>query len=83
VSGRVPRLDRARPDPRPRARSPKELLDYRKWQRIRAREIIHLTVSIAGQLPAPLMQTIVRHPFDPKVVSKLTGRPVKLAPMKA
>jgi hypothetical protein len=54
--------------------SPKKILDYRYWPRLRARFIIHVAMSLLPQLPLELYEDICRHATDHVLCLELTKR---------
>ena len=62
-------------------RSPKSILDYRKWPPLRAKVIVSVVMSLMPRLSAPLFQRICRHAVDPAVCADIVGRPVRFSPL--
>jgi len=58
--------------------SPKSILDYRKWPKLRARYVINIAMSLLPQLPKDLYTRICLHAIDPEVASAITGRAINL-----
>jgi len=53
---------------------PEQILNYRKWPRLRAKFIISVAMSLLPQLPSEIYDQMCAHGTDPAVASALTGR---------
>jgi hypothetical protein len=53
---------------------PEQILNYRKWPRLRAKFIISVAMSLLPQLPTDIYDQMCNHGTDSAVASLLTGR---------